>query len=333
MSKRRLTRQQSLRIAQRQRDHHSDSALASTTDAGLPGLVISRFGSQADIEHTGTGLITRCHLRANLGEIVAGDRVIWQAPEQGSGVVVAVQPRASEFCRPDSYGKLRLAAANITRALITIAPEPEAHANLIDRYLIAAENLGLDVVLLVNKADLVEQDHPLHALLDAYRALGYPVVLTSVHSGMGLEPLREVLSTGISIFVGQSGVGKSSLIQALLPDETIRIGKLSEQVRKGRHTTTYARLYHFPSGGDCIDSPGIREFGLWHMDANQIARGFREFQPFIDRCRFRNCSHLHEPGCELQAALAAGKISQPRYASYRQIVDHLDDVSMQPRSL
>ncbi len=332
MSKRRLTKQQSQRIARRQRDHHSGSALASTTDAGLPGLVISRFGPKADIEHIGTGQITRCHLRANLGDIVAGDKVVWQAAEAGSGVVVAVQPRASEFCRPDAYGKLRLAAANITRALITVAPEPEAHANLIDRYLIAAENLRLDVVLLVNKADLVDQHHPLHRLLDAYRGLGYPIVLTSVHTGLGLEHLRDVLSTGISIFVGQSGVGKSSLIQALLPDESIRIGKLSGQVRKGRHTTTYARLYHFPSGGDCIDSPGIREFGLWHMDADQIARGFREFQPFIERCRFRNCRHLHEPGCALQAALAAGEISQPRYASYRQIVDHLDDVSMQPRS-
>lgn len=332
MAKRRLSKQQNERIAQRRRTQ-GDSPKSSTLDenqlgAEQEGLVLGQFGKRADIELPSDGTVIRCHLRANLGAIVAGDRVMWRR-DKDAGVVTALLPRHSRLHRPDSFGKLKLVAANVTQAMITVAPEPEAHMNLIDRYLVIAEALSLEPVILVNKIDLVGADHPLRGLMQTYARLGYKVVEASAHLGTGLDTLRHVLSNGTSIFVGQSGTGKSSLIQALLPDESIKIGALSESVRKGRHTTTHARLYHFASGGSCIDSPGIREFGLWHLDAGQIAAGFPEFRQYIDRCRFRNCSHEHEPGCALLDAVQRGHIGRERFESYRQIVASLDSVSMQ----
>ena len=143
-----------------------------------------------------------------------------------------------------------------------------------------------------------------------------------------MAQLQQWLSTGTAIFVGQSGVGKSSVIQYLLPDEEIKVGKLSEQVKKGRHTTTHARLYHFPTGGDCIDSPGIREFGLWHLTEDDVTAGFRELTPCMGQCRFRNCRHQQEPGCALQNAVTSGAISKERFQSYQLIVASLNDVTV-----
>lgn len=328
MTKRRLSKQQNTRINERQRQVQLlNEAPDGESDAShSEGLVLARFSAKVDVE-IASGQVLRCHLRANLGEVVAGDRVIWQTQEE-SGVVLSVLPRTSQLQRPDTYGKLKPVAANVTRCVITVAPEPQAHANLIDRYLVVAETLGLEPILLVNKADLLSDDHELHNLLATYKALGYTTCLVSCTTEHGLQPLQELLAGGISIFVGQSGVGKSSVIQALLPDEQIKIGDLSELVRKGRHTTTHARLYHFPTGGDCIDSPGIREFGLWHLSPQQVIAGFRELQPLAGQCRFRNCSHSHEPGCAVLQALAEGLISRARFDSYRQIVDTLSAVTM-----
>lgn len=329
LAKRRLTKQQNARIQQRRQAGAADGE-RDPADAQLgaeqEGLVLSHFRTQADIE-TAEGAVLRCHLRANLGSIVAGDRVLWRQ-DDSAGVVTAVYPRVSELQRPDGYGKLRLVAANVTRAVITLAPEPEPHANLIDRYLVVAEHLQLQPLLLVNKCDLVATDSPLPQLLASYQALGYDVHYASAKSGTGMEALRESLSKGTTIFVGQSGVGKSSIIQNLLPQEQIKIGELSEQVKKGRHTTTHARLYHFPSGGDCIDSPGIREFGLWHLSEDDVTAGFRELTPCMGQCRFRNCRHQQEPGCALREALASGAISAARFRSYQAIVATLDDVTV-----
>lgn len=330
MTKRKLSKQQSTRISQRQQKAQvqilNGTPGGPTDSAQAEGLVLARFSAKVDVE-TESGQVIRCHLRANLGEVVAGDKVIWQEQE-ASGVVLSVLPRTTQLQRPDSYGKLKPVAANVSRCVITVAPEPQAHANLIDRYLVVAETLGLEPILLVNKADLLSETHELHNLLASYEALGYTTCLVSCHAEQGLEPLQTLLKDGISIFVGQSGVGKSSVIQALLPQEEIKIGDLSEQVRKGRHTTTHARLYHFPTGGDCIDSPGIREFGLWHLTPQQVVAGFKELEPLAGQCRFRNCSHRHEPGCAILQALADGRISRARFDSYRQIVDTLTAVTM-----
>ena len=334
MSKRRLTHQQARRIAGRRRPKDSaDSKILDHTCYGpeIEGLVICNFGNQADVEDLETGQTLRCHLRANLGDIATGDRVMWQSlsvEARDEGVINSVLRRSSELHRPDSFGKLKLVAANLNRALITIAPEPEAHTNLVDRYLVASETLGLEPIILINKLDLLNDDHPLNSLGAFYQELGYKVTRVSAKCGSGMASLTEHLKNNSCVFVGQSGVGKSSIIQALLPDEPIKIGRLSHQVKKGRHTTTHARLYHLPDGGDLIDSPGIREFGLWHLQSDQVAMGFIEFRPHLGRCKFRNCSHSNEPQCALLSALKQGEISQQRFNSYRHIVDNLDDVSM-----
>lgn len=283
----------------------------------------------ADVEDI-NGRIVRCHLRSNLGNIVAGDRVLWQEGAE-AGVVTAVLPRASELYRPDSYGKLKLIAANVDRLIITFAPEPAAHSNLLDRYLILAASLGLQAVLVLNKADLLHSTADALALLNIYQRLGYTTYALSAKDENSLEKLRAELKSGTSIFVGQSGVGKSSIIQALLPHEQIKIGALSEQVKKGRHTTTHAKLYHFPFGGHCIDSPGIRDLGLWHLTPDKISLGFPEFVAYTERCRFRNCSHRHEPGCALLEALEQNRISQDRFDSYHNIVNSLNDVTVHSR--
>jgi ribosome biogenesis GTPase len=337
LSRRRLSKHQIERV-QKRRQAGVEAQEAAPLDEFLgpekEGLVLGYLGKQVDIEDTAGSGEVRCHMRANLGILAAGDRVLWCTQGEG-GVVTAVFPRQSELHRPDAFGKLKLVAANVSRMVITLAPEPQAHANLIDRYLVVAETLGLEPLLLVNKQDLLPPDHPLFTLLADYQALGYETLRISARRDQGMDRLRSSLSTGVSVFVGQSGVGKSSIIQALLPDERIKIkiGDLSEQEQKGRHTTTHARLYHFPFGGDCIDSPGIREFGLWHLSPDQVAAGFREFRDAIDRCRFRDCSHTREPGCGLQAAVQASEIRTARYDSFRQILASLDAVVMQDSKL
>ena len=337
VAKRKLNKQQHTRIQNKQAAIGRDAKPQKGPDdanlsSELQGLAISHYRAAADIECLETGDVVRCHLRANLPSLVTGDRVIWRrglGEQNNTGIIEALKPRTSELCRPDSYGKMKLVAANITRAIIVIAPEPEAHSNLIDRYLVVAEHLGLEVLLLTNKCDLLKPNDPAIALRQKYQALGYATLNVSSKLNQGMAELQEHLSQGCSIFVGQSGVGKSSIIQALLPNEEIKVGELSELVKKGRHTTTHASLYHFPSGGTCIDSPGIREFGLWHLEPNDILQGFTEFRPFIGQCKFRNCNHINDAHCAIAKATQDGNISAERYKSFSYIVQSLHEVTMQ----
>ncbi|ATJ83771.1 small ribosomal subunit biogenesis GTPase RsgA [Halomonas beimenensis] len=336
MSKRKLSRQQRWRIekiqaerarrAEKRGAKESEQLAAGEYGPEQPGRVIAHFGRTLDVLPEGGEAPVRCHLRANLEGLVTGDRVIWRAGQDGSGVVVARGERDNVLERPDPRGQLKPVAANIDQILIVFAVEPEPHANLIDRYLVAAEATGIPPVLVLNKIDLLpDSGGALRELLDRYESLGYPVVTTTTARDGGLDALHRRLAGRTSVFVGQSGVGKSSLIDRLLPDEELRIGALSEDSRKGRHTTTTARLYHMPSGGELIDSPGIREFGLTHLDEDQVARGFIEFRELLGRCRFRDCRHRQEPGCALIHAVEAGEVHADRFASYRRIVDSLED--------
>ena len=228
----------------------------------------------------------------------------------------------SELRRPDSRGTLKPVAANVDLIVIVFAPLPEPHANLIDRYIIAAEHAGIKPLLLLNKSDLLDPsgESRVHSLLNTYHTLGYPLLEVSAYSGDGLAKLQEQLNDQVSVFVGQSGVGKSSLVNRLLPNTDTRVGALSELTGKGTHTTTTARLFHFPAGGQLIDSPGIREFGLGHVSVADVEAGFIEFQEHLGHCRFRNCSHEHEPGCALLAAVEEGKIHPQRLASFKHII-------------
>ncbi|WP_287029538.1 small ribosomal subunit biogenesis GTPase RsgA [Pseudomonas sp. UBA6310] len=340
MAKRQLNRRQSWRIEKVQEERAARAAKRESRaldeleggDLGpeQTGLVIAHFGVQVEVEAVDgeiRGQVFRCHLRANLPALVTGDRVVWRAGNQGNGVIVAQLPRNSELCRPDSRGQLKPVAANVDLIVIVFAPLPEPHANLIDRYLIAAEHAGIRPLLLLNKADLVdEQNGPrLNALLAVYRQLGYPLMEVSAHEGGGMDALQARLDGHVSVFVGQSGVGKSSLVNSLLPGVDTRVGGLSEVTGKGTHTTTTARLFHFPGGGELIDSPGIREFGLGHVSRDDVEAGFIEFADLLGTCRFRDCKHDREPGCALLKALEEGRIQPQRMASYRHIIASLPD--------
>lgn len=333
MGKKQLSKKQTGRIEARReasRIRHTPHADQQFGDE-QQGLVITHLRNVADVQSVNDSeRIVRCHLRANLGAIVAGDRVLWQEGAEAGGVITSVYPRSSELYRPDSYGKMKLIAANVDRLVITFAPEPEVHANLLDRYLILAASVGLKAILVLNKADLLESHPAVQRILETYQQLGYLTFRVSAKDSHSLDSLKHELEDGISIFVGQSGVGKSSIIQTLLPEEQIKIGALSEQVKKGKHTTTHAKLYHFPFGGKCIDSPGIRELGLWHLTPDAISLGFPEFAEYTDLCRFRDCSHQHEPGCALLEALAQNKVSRQRFDSFQNIVGSLNDVQIHP---
>jgi len=340
MAKRQLNRRQSWRIEKIQEERAARAARRESRaqeeleggelGAEQVGLVIAHFGVQVEVEAQDgddAGQVFRCHLRANLPTLVTGDRVVWRPGNQGIGVIVAQLPRHSELCRPDMRGQLKPVAANVDQIIVVFAPIPEPHANLIDRYLIAAEHAGIAPLLLLNKADLIDEGNraALESLLGVYRQLDYPLLEVSAHDGAGMSALRERLDGRISVFVGQSGVGKSSLVNSLLPDVDTRVGALSEQTGKGTHTTTTARLFHFPGGGDLIDSPGIREFGLGHVSRADVEAGFIEFRDLLGTCHFRDCRHDREPGCALLKALDDGRIQPQRMASYRHILSSLPE--------
>lgn len=331
MKKKHLTQRQLGRIQQKQ-GRLADRAVAAVDalpdNAALgperAGLVITHYGQQLDIEATDgddAGTIYRCYQRSNLDALVSGDRVVWCQGEP-SGVVVAVQARSSLLQRPNKFNELKPVAANIDRIVVVIAPQPEPHYNLIDRYLVAAAACDIPVLLLLNKADLLDADStpPLAAMLELYQQLGYTTASVSTRTRQGLDALGQALAGHTSIFVGQSGVGKSALVNALLPASVTLEGALSSAMDKGRHTTTAARLYHLAQGGDLIDSPGIREFGLWHMEPAQLIDGFVEFRPFLGHCRFRDCRHDDLQQCRLLQAVQEGAIDQRRLDSYHFIL-------------
>jgi ribosome biogenesis GTPase / thiamine phosphate phosphatase len=338
MTKRILTRRQQWRIEKihgerteraAKRNNLAEEQL-NESDLGPEqhGLVITHYGMQVVVEATegeAAGQSVRCHFRSNLGSLVTGDRVVWRMGNP-LGVIVAVLPRTSSLQRPDPHGDMKTIAANIDRIIIVVAPYPEPHANLIDRYLVAANAIGIEPVLLINKTDRIDDStqEKIAYLEKTYRTLGYQVHLVSTKNGIGLEEFRDYLTHYTSVFVGQSGVGKSSLVNALLPESNLRVGELTER-QLGSHTTTSATLLHFPGGGHLIDSPGIREFGLWHMSENDVLEGFIEFRPFLGHCKFRDCSHRHEPNCAILKALQDGKISHTRMDSYRYILRTLGE--------
>ncbi|MCG8671071.1 MAG: small ribosomal subunit biogenesis GTPase RsgA [Pseudomonadales bacterium] len=329
MSKRKLTRKQAWRVQkiQEEKAKRVNKKAQSIDDSELgpeiSGVVVSHFGKLVEVEALddqgeATGIRMQCHFRANLGGLVTGDRVAWREGKSGQGMIEAVLPRHSLLSRPDPRGVLKPVASNIDFIVLVVTPEPTPSSLLIDRYLVAAELQNIEVKILLNKTDLLtEQNQPgIESMLKIYQNIGYEVLRSSAKELQGLSELQAHLDHKVSAFVGQSGVGKSSLVNALLPGENVKVGELSENSKLGRHTTTNARLFHFPTGGDLIDSPGIREFGLWHLEKDDIIDGYREFQGYVGFCKFRDCRHQQEPGCALREAVEKGEVSEIRFGNY-----------------
>ncbi|NKB47649.1 MAG: small ribosomal subunit biogenesis GTPase RsgA [Legionellales bacterium] len=314
MPKRRITQQQQHQITRQQQQR-----LTSQHATQQSGLLITQHGKHAMVEAS-DGTLYHCSLRQHLGSLVAGDRVIWHPVKNQQGVITAKQPRATVLAKPTARGELKPVAANIDQVIIVIAIKPKFSTLLLDSYLVACATLDLSPLILINKCDLLTPDDELTTTIDLYMQLKYPVMYTSVPAQQGLTQLKDQLKTFTSVFVGQSGVGKSSLISYLLPHETIAIGDLSIKQPYGKHTTSTSRLYHLTGGGDLIDSPGVREFGLWHLPANQIAQGFTEFRPWLGQCKFRDCRHQQEPGCAILAAMEKQQIDPRRFYNYQQLV-------------
>lgn len=338
MSKNKLTKGQQRRVqANHQRRLTKNERGVKVDDTQLgeaqEGIVISRFGMHADVESS-DGSLHRCNLRRTLNSLVTGDRVVWR-PGIGKfagagGIIEAVHPRTSVLTRPDFYDGVKPIAANMDQIVIVSAILPELSLNIIDRYLVACETVEVEPLIVLNKIDLLDDEARrwVNEQMAIYSAIGYRVVMVSSQTREGMEQLEAALTGRISIFAGQSGVGKSSLMNALLPadHDQILVNQVSDNSGLGQHTTTAARLYHFSHGGQLIDSPGVREFGLWHLEPEQITQGFVEFREFLGGCKFRDCRHNTDPGCAIRAAVERGEISAVRFENYHQILESMSQV-------
>lgn len=288
----------------------------SASTAPENGQIITRFGADFLVE-TANAELLRCTARRKLDHLACGDYVEWERQPQGNAAITALLPRRNVLERPDARGKLRPLAANIDLLIVVASWQPAPVWETLDRYLIAANRLPAEVLLVFNKADLRSSHASAEAesCLAEYQRIGIPILHVSAHQQQGGSSILDAIRGRTAIMVGQSGVGKSSLARQLLPDTDIRIGSISD-TGEGRHTTTSATLYRLPSGGSLIDSPGVRDFGLTGVDVATLETGFPEFRPFLGGCRFHNCTHNHEPNCAIKAAVAAGQLPPRRFARY-----------------
>ncbi len=291
------------------------------TTEPLGGRVVASHGRNALVE-CDDGSRLRCRLYGRRLSVVCGDRVQCsrEATEGADALITRVEKRHSELARQNQRGDAEVFAANLSQLIVVLAPSPQPDFALCDRYLAAAEWAGLKAVIAANKCDLPAAAQLLQPRLALYRALGYPVVETSKRLDGGTESLTLLLQGETSVLVGQSGVGKSSLTNLLIPGVDVAVQALSLGTDEGRHTTTASTLYHLPAGGDLIDSPGVRDFLPPLPAPARIASGFREIDAASAGCRFNDCRHLREPACAVLEAAAAGTIDSSRVASYRQLL-------------
>lgn len=294
---------------------------------GIDGTIVAAFGRQYEVELAdGTRLL--CFTRAKKSAFACGDHVEVSATANDQGVIERLHDRSSLLYREDAF-KQKLIAANLTQVVIVVATEPSFSPELLTRCLCAIEDQELKALIVLNKADLADQIEHARALLAPFAALGYDIVET--RAKQSVEPLRARLAGEVSLLVGQSGMGKSTLTNALVPHAQAVTAEISTALDSGRHTTTFSRLYRLPDGGALIDSPGLQMFGLAQLSQDALAWSFREFRPHLGQCRFRDCQHDAEPACALRCAVEAGDISAQRFAQYRMLRNELKS-ALQARS-
>jgi ribosome biogenesis GTPase len=345
MAKRRLSIQQKRRIDSKQKskinnDLLSDSKLQLDESSTQTARVISHHGRQIFAETESLEKI-KCKIRQNLGDIACGDYVLVQRTAESKDqaqtntvssdasqyVVIAIKERSNLLVKTGFAGAIKPVAANIGQLVIVTALKPKPNPYLIDRYLTAAENLPAKALIVINKVDLM--DHETKRLVDEltalYKGIGYEVISSSMKQDTGLDALSEALSNTTSILVGLSGVGKSSIVKAILPKEEIRIGETSEATGEGKHTTTVSALYHLKCNGIIIDSPGVRDFTPINNSISEITHGFRDVRKFYGACKFSNCSHTNEPGCAMKKAVSDGLLNEQRFNNYLRMLQEFHE--------
>lgn len=296
------------------------------------GVVIRATGSWYDVL-TDSGETVKCRIRGRLrlkgvrstNPVVVGDRIAAEQDEDGVGVIAEIMPRRNYIIRRASNlsKESHIIAANIDRALLLVTLfAPTTAPEFIDRFLVTCEAYRVPVTILLGKADLAAEDPEAVAQFKAiYEGAGYPVIEVSSVTGAGIEEIRTLLEGHTTLLAGNSGVGKSTLAGTIEPGLNVRVGSISESHHKGRHTTTFSTMYPLSSGGFLIDTPGIKGFGLIDIDEAELWHYFPEMMQLAPQCRYYNCTHIHEPGCAVRAAVEAGEMAWSRYESYLKMLD------------
>ena len=288
----------------------------------LTGTIVAAHGRHylADVD----GEFLQCVTRGKKTNVAVGDIVHLKRTSDNQAVIEKIAERSTLLYRSDQY-KSKLLAANITRLFIVVATEPSFADDLVSRSLVACEAAGVEAHLILNKVDVLAPLARARERAGLYASLGYPLHEVSAKADPEgtVATLTPLLAGQTSIFIGQSGMGKSSLINLLVPDADIAVREISEALDTGKHTTTFTRLYRLPEatgGGQIIDSPGFQEFGLYHLTEGMLERAFVEFKPFLGACKYYNCRHLAEPQCAVLGAVADGKIAKIRHELYAQLL-------------
>ncbi|MBP9721942.1 MAG: ribosome small subunit-dependent GTPase A [Gammaproteobacteria bacterium] len=327
---RKLKSHNKLTNLQQRRVQRNQDDLESTVDA-LSGLVIAHYGDQVDVENSLDNII-RCNIRQNLPALAVGDQVLYlpnlpNLPTLPTGVVINLLERKSLLVRNNSAKAVtKPIAANLDQIFIVFAVEPTPESFLIDQFLITAEFCNIQPVLILNKYDLItshfyNKSNNSHELIEIYKKIGYSVLNTSTHDPSSIQKLEQLLANKNSIFIGPSGVGKSTLTQQFFPNLTIKTGRLSDKILQGKHTTTVAKLYHLANSGNLIDAPGVREIGVSHLSQSELENTYPEFRPYLRQCKFRDCKHIIEPNCAFKSALTNGHIAPSRWENYLRFRD------------
>ncbi|MCL2345277.1 MAG: ribosome small subunit-dependent GTPase A [Desulfobulbus sp.] len=282
----------------------------------MQGRVVAAHGRQYGVELP-DGRRLSCFPRGKKSEVACGDDVDIQQTAADQGVIEAIRPRRSLLYRSNEV-RQKLIAANVDLLIVVVATEPAFSDELVTRALVAGESAGIEILIVLNKCDLSDRLPAARDRLAVFAGLGYRILELCARDHA--EDLRPALLGRVSVLVGQSGMGKSTLINALVPEARAATREISLALDSGKHTTTHASLYRLDAASALIDSPGLQEFGLGHLGRAEIEMAFPEFRPLLGQCRFRDCRHDREPDCALTAALAAGRIDPRRFAAYGRIV-------------
>jgi ribosome biogenesis GTPase len=350
MAKRRLSKQQQRRISYNQsskiaKNQSNDEQWQLDESSTQAARVISHHGRQLLAETEDRQRI-KCKIRQSLGDIACGDYIVIQQAKNYGGeqtddsknsdaqnsddtqnVVIAIKERQNLLVKTGFAGAIKPVAANIGQLVIVTSLKPKPNPYLIDRYLTAAENLPAEALIIINKVDI--EDHETKRITDdlseLYQGMGYRVICSSMKQGVGIDEISEALSNTTSILVGLSGVGKSSIVKVILPEEEIRIGETSEATGEGKHTTTVSALYHLKDNGIIIDSPGVRDFTPINNSIDEITHGFKDVRKFYGACKFSNCSHTTEPECAMKKAVEDGELSEQRFKNYLRLIEEFNE--------